>query len=45
VINYKHPKVDAKMNLPERWRVQPTDECLQALKQLLGADNVYLQYQ
>ncbi|MDX1734535.1 MAG: DNA polymerase III subunit alpha, partial [Halioglobus sp.] len=41
---YKQTRNSARVRLGERWRVIPSDDLLQALRALHGADRVFLQY-
>ncbi|HET8711838.1 MAG TPA: DNA polymerase III subunit alpha [Spongiibacteraceae bacterium] len=44
VIRYRRHGAAASLRLPEAWRVQPTDELLQRLRDRYGAERVRLAY-
>jgi DNA polymerase-3 subunit alpha len=45
-INIQYQNADAVCNLEmgDKWRVNPDDNLLESLKNLLGSDNVSLEY-
>jgi len=44
VLNYQNPKGMARVPLGNDWRVRPSDELLNRLRQLLGDDGVRVEY-
>ncbi|MDX9873819.1 MAG: DNA polymerase III subunit alpha [Spongiibacteraceae bacterium] len=44
VIHYRQPTAQARIQLPEGWRIRPSDELLQRLRDRFGADRVRLAY-
>jgi len=44
VIRYRRPGATARLRLPEEWRVQPSDELLQRLRERYGSARVKLNY-
>jgi DNA polymerase-3 subunit alpha len=44
VIQYHRRGARARLRLPEQWRVQPSDELLQRLRERYGAERVRLHY-
>ncbi|MDB6063152.1 MAG: polymerase subunit alpha [Verrucomicrobiaceae bacterium] len=44
VIQYRRRGAKARLRLPEQWRVQPTDELLQRLRERYGSTKVRLSY-
>jgi DNA polymerase-3 subunit alpha len=45
VIRYRRHGAQATLRLPEQWRVQPSDDLLQRLRDRYGAERVRLTYQ
>ena len=45
IIRYRRRGAQATLRLPEQWRVQPSDDLLQRLRERYGADRVKLAYQ
>jgi DNA polymerase III subunit alpha len=43
-LMYRQPHNRARIRLGERWRVVPSDELIQELREVVGADSVALQY-
>jgi DNA polymerase III subunit alpha len=41
---YRQPCNTARIKLGERWQVLPTDELLQELREVVGAEKVALEY-
>ncbi len=44
VIEYQHISGPVRLNLGSEWKINPSDECLQAMQQLLGSDNIKVIY-
>ena len=44
-LDYRNEQSSAKINLGEQWRVRPTDELLNRLTQLMGEEQVSVEYQ
>ena len=43
-VDYRRPEASARYSLGEQWRVRPTEELLQRLRNLAGRDTVSLEY-
>lgn len=43
-VDYRRPEASARFSLGEQWRVRPTEELLQRLRNLAGKDTVSLEY-
>jgi DNA polymerase-3 subunit alpha len=45
IVRYRRHGAQATLRLPEQWRVQPSDDLLQRLRERYGVDRVKLSYQ
>ena len=43
-VNYSAQTAKALLEFSTEWNIEPTDDLLQALRDLLGRDNVFLHY-
>jgi len=44
-LDYRSPEATARVRFGQNWRIRPSDELLNRLRQLLGEDKVHLEYQ
>ena len=43
-MQYSAPSAQALLEFSEQWKIEPTDDLIQGLRDLLGRDNVFLHY-